>query len=143
MRKLRPRGVNAFPDSTASKWWGFLRGWERTTSQDLLSCAQPMAPGTTSTSRKPPSSRSRTWGGCPQALPALFFPMSRRPLVFCVFFWSHHGVCGILVSRPGVEPVPLHWSTDLIHRTAREVPTSASCWLVCLCILSISVGSVV
>ena len=39
------------------------------------------------------------------------------------FFWPHPAACGILLSRPGIEPVPPAleaWSLN--HRTAREVP---------------------
>ena len=40
------------------------------------------------------------------------------------FFWPHHAACGILIPRPGMEPVPPAvgaWSPK--HWTAREFPT--------------------
>ena len=38
------------------------------------------------------------------------------------FFWQGPVACGILVPRPGIEPVPLHWKLSLNHWTAREIP---------------------
>ena len=39
------------------------------------------------------------------------------------FFWQDPVACGILVPRPGIEPVPLHWKLSLNHWIAREIPT--------------------
>ena len=41
---------------------------------------------------------------------------------FFFFFWQGPVACGILVPRPGIEPVPLHWNLSLNHWTAREIP---------------------
>ena len=44
-------------------------------------------------------------------------------LSFVFIFQSHHGACGILVLRPGVEPVPPALEMQSIkHWTTREVP---------------------
>ena len=40
-----------------------------------------------------------------------------------VFFWLHHSACGILVSLPGIEPMPTSVeAVSLNHWVAREVP---------------------
>ena len=37
-------------------------------------------------------------------------PYSRRKYFFTLFlFWPYHTACGILISQPGIEPVPLNW----------------------------------
>ena len=42
---------------------------------------------------------------------------------FFWFFWPHHTACGILVPRPGIEPVPLAVEAQSPnHWTAREFP---------------------
>ena len=39
------------------------------------------------------------------------------------FFWPHYAACGILVPRPGIEPVPpALGAQSLNHWTTREVP---------------------
>ena len=46
-----------------------------------------------------------------------------HPPIAFPFFWLSHKACGILVPRPGIEPVPLAveaWSLN--HWTTREVP---------------------
>ena len=56
-----------------------------------------------------------------------FLPEDNKPINFFLFFWPCCAACGILVSRPGIEPrpsavkpqSPKHWTT-------REFPTSPS-----------------
>ena len=45
-------------------------------------------------------------------------------LIFILFyFWPHRTACGILVPRPGIEPVPPAVEARCLnHWTAREVP---------------------
>ena len=48
----------------------------------------------------------------------LFFFLNEKK-----FFWPHYMACGILISLPGIEPVPLAfegWSLN--HWTTKEVP---------------------
>ena len=41
-------------------------------------------------------------------------------LLLCYVSVLGHEACGILVPRPGIEPVPVHWEVNN-HRTTREV----------------------
>ena len=44
-------------------------------------------------------------------------------LIFFFFFWPHCTACGILISRPGIEPAPPALEAQsLNHWTAREDP---------------------
>ena len=39
------------------------------------------------------------------------------------YFWLHHAACGILIPRPGIEPMPPAVEVrSLNHWTTREVP---------------------
>ena len=50
------------------------------------------------------------------------------PLLFVCLFWPCHVACGILVPRPGMEPIPPAVEVrSLNHWTAREVPV---CFLI-------------
>ena len=43
---------------------------------------------------------------------------------FYIFLWLNHATCMILVSRPGIEPMPLEVEAWILnHRTARGVPS--------------------
>ena len=56
-----------------------------------------------------------------------FFPRASLwyILSFFFFFWLHNATCGILVSQPGIEPVPpVLGAQSLEHWTPREVPGS-------------------
>ena len=59
-------------------------------------------------------------------LAALFF--KKNPFMYLFFyFWLHHAACGILIPRPGTEPMPPAVEVrSLNHWTTREVP-----WLPC------------
>ena len=49
------------------------------------------------------------------------FTIIKSPIY--VFIWPQHAACGILVPRPGIEPVPPEVEAQSPnHRTAREVP---------------------
>ena len=44
--------------------------------------------------------------------------------IFFFFFWLYFATCGILVTRPGLNPCPLQWECNLNHWTTKEVPTA-------------------
>ena len=45
-------------------------------------------------------------------------------IIYLFIFWLCHAVCGILVSWPEIEPVPLALEAQILnHWTAREVPS--------------------
>ena len=47
--------------------------------------------------------------------------------LFLFLFWPCHTTCGVLVSQPGIEPMPpAVEAQSLNHWTAREVPTVTS-----------------
>ena len=47
------------------------------------------------------------------------------PILFIYFLlWPHHAACGILVSWPGIKPMPSAWGMQsLKHLTSRKVPS--------------------
>ena len=58
------------------------------------------------------------------------------------FFWPRHAACGILVPRPGMEPVPPAVEARSLNRwTTREVPAN-TVWLCMPCNLCASIMSV-
>ena len=61
------------------------------------------------------------------SLPALLSPLTLggldNLLALIFYFWLCHAACGILVPRPGIEPVrPAVEAWNLNHWTSREVP---------------------
>ena len=53
----------------------------------------------------------------------LYFLKNLFITIIIITFWPHRTACGILVPRPGIEPVlpaPEAWSLN--HWTAREFP---------------------
>ena len=60
------------------------------------------------------SSKQRTGGGAPRVCSVRLGPLTLLLPAFLWFFWAVPHSMRILVPRPGVEPVTLHWKSTVL-----------------------------